>query len=694
MNLAQIESLSPVIQRAKILIDLGIPVCLVKVGEKGAFEPNWPSVPITSLADPRLFDPAYVNCNVGAIAYAKLDGIWLFEIDSQDVRARILADTGHDVMAIKTFMVRSREGRGHLYFKQTAASIAMGNLAQSYVKHGDFSVRVHNEYVVGPGSFRAKENSFYETMQPVYAPIEAPQWLIDWLVAQKIAKKDSTGKNATPRNENNRVPHGSIHPFLVSEAGKLRHAGLDPDVLEVALINIAHNQCEAPIDEDKVKQIARSIGQKEPGDPSIPLKLSSKPDPAVVPTIDTGEGCSRPEFPIWAVDQTSVWKGLVEPAMATSSKHGEFIFMPAMQMIMNYLSGKVGIKMHTTRMNMFVGLISPYGQFFKSSSCKLAHDYCRWMNIGAVLSKTTTSAVAKRSTLVAQAGSPEGFGLTIQRLEGSKAILYNDELGKFVSKAGIESSSFADDLLTWYGAADFGNNVTTARNNFNFEGGTYTFGWLWCTTDRGFNRHWPKLAGIASGLVDRMFFVVSPEKPKATIMYKDPDFVAGAEGTKRLINAAIAKKDYEFEDPDNFARGVAGLDPRSMELVMNISLFLAIDMGKDMIDDDVMERALALVEYRNQAAAFLAPIEADNLQGRLQKEIIRELKQNRGKMSYRDLCRNLDFNRYGVDVWNRAYKTMLPYGNDEGIIFEFPEQRTAGKRATRMVGLIQYEEDE
>jgi hypothetical protein len=691
MNLAQIESLSPVIQRAKILIDLGIPVCLVKVGEKGAFEPNWPNVPITSLADPRLFDPAYANCNVGAIAYATLDGIWLFEIDSQDVRARILADTGHDVMAIKTFMVRSREGRGHLYFTQTAASIAMGNLAQSYVKHGDFSVRVHNEYVVGPGSFRAKENSFYETMQPVYAPIEAPQWLIDWLLAQKIQRKDSTGKNATPRNEHNRVPHGSIHPFLVSEAGKLRHAGLDPDVLEVALLNIAHNQCEPPIDFDKVKQIARSIGQKEVGAPNIPLKMSSKPDETIVPTIDTSEACSRPVFPTWAVDQTSIWKGLVEPALASSSKHGEFIFMPAAQMVMNYLSGKVSIAMHTCRMNLFVGLISPYGQFFKSSSCALAHEYCHWIGIGATLSKNTKS---DGTTLIAQAGSPEGFGLAIQKAESTHAILYNDELGKFVSKAGIESSSFADDLLTWYGAGPFGNNVTTAKNNFQFDGGAYTFGWLWCTTDRGFNRHWPKLAGIASGLVDRMFFVVSPKDPKPTVIHKDPDFVAGAVETRRLIEAAVAKKTYEFEDAEFFASRVAGLDPRSMELVMNISLFLAIDMGKDKIDDDILERALALVTYRNQAAAFLAPIEADNLQGRLQKEIIRELKQNRGKMSYRDLCRNLDFNRYGVDVWNRAYKTMLPYGNDEGIIFEFPEQRTAGKRATRMVGLIKYEEDE
>jgi hypothetical protein len=87
------------------------------------------------------------------------------------------------------------------------------------------------------------------------------------------------------------------------------------------------------------------------------------------------------------------------------------------------------------------------------------------------------------------------------------------------------------------------------------------------------------------------------------------------------------------------------------------------------------------------------PIEADNQQGRLQKEILRELRQHRGKMSYRELCLNLDYSRYGIDVWNRAYRTMLPYGDDEGIIAEWHEQRTPGKRAIRMVGLIKFDDE-
>lgn len=674
-------------QRAKILLDRNIPVVMVRAGEKGAFQNGWQNSLITSETDPRLSDSQFANCNTGAVALARVGGIWVFEVDSGDVFEKIKADTGHDLVTeCPTFMVRSRVGRGHLYYLQTEASIKMGNVAQSY---GPFSARVNNSYVVGPESHRTDTGTKYEIVSD--APLaSAPEWLVQWLLDQR--KKDDV-KAEVKRSERGLVRHGFIHPWLVSECGKMRNAGMTVEEIEAVILRRAHEECEAPIDEDKVKQVAHSMEKYEPGQ-NTNLFLNQKPDapPAAPPLeIDTSAAMLRPEFPHWAITGTSIWNGLVVPALESSSKHAEFIYMAAAQTVMNYLSGRVTIGLHKVRFNLFLGFVSPYGEFFKSSSCQLAHEYCRFMGLCESCSKNTKNSNGK--TLIGQAGSPEGFGLRMINANCQRAILYNDELGKFVKKAGIESSSFADDLLTWYESGEFGNNVTSEKNSFHFESGSYTFGWLWCTTDRGFNRHWPKLAGIASGLEDRMFFVVSPEKPKPTVPFHDPLFVEGAAETRRRIDAAIQKEKYEFEDPDYFSKQVAGMDPRSMALVIKLALFLAIDMGKDAIDDDIIERALALVKYRNAASTFLEPIEADNQQGRLQKEIIRELKQNGGQMTYRNLCLNLDYSRYGIDVWNRAYKTMLPYGIDEGIICEWQAQTTTGKRSTRMVGLIKYEDD-
>jgi hypothetical protein len=411
---------------------------------------------------------------------------------------------------------------------------------------------------------------------------------------------------------------------------------------------------------------------------------------ATIPEIDTSEGYIRPMFPYWAIQGTSIWDGLVAPALETSSKHAEFIAMPAIQIMLNALSMNVQVGLSSSNFNLFIGLISPYGKFFKSSSCTLAIDYFK--HIGKLFTPKKKDAAEGRIAIF-QAGSSEGFGLQATKFNATRAILYNDELSKLVSKAGIEGSSFSSDLLSWYGAGEFGNNTSQSKNAFHFEGGTYTFGWLWATTDRTFNRCWPKLAGISSGLEDRMFFVVSPEKPKPTAPYSDPLYQDGAIKTAQLIDKAITQKTFTFQDPDWYSKRVSGMDPRSMDLVQKLCLYLCIDMGASVIDDEHIDRALALVQYRNQAAAFLAPIEADNQQGRLQKEIIRELRQHKGKMSYRQLCRNLDFERYGLDVWKRAYYTMLPSGNDEGTICEWGEKTTAGKRETRTVGLIKYDDE-
>lgn len=415
--------------------------------------------------------------------------------------------------------------------------------------------------------------------------------------------------------------------------------------------------------------------------------MQTMPQVLSLPELDTSEGYTRPEFPYWAIMQTSIWDGLIEPALATSSKHAEFIALPAIQIMLNQLSGKVRVGLTGSNHNIYVGLISPYGEFFKSSSCNLAMDYFRHM--GLLVRSINKKEFAGARTAVIQAGSPEGFGVKARDVGATHALLFNDELGKFVSKAGIEGSAFSSDLLTWYGAGEFGNNTTQAKNGFHFEAGSYTFGWLWATTDRGFNIHWPKLAGISSGLEDRMFFVVSPKEPKPTAPYSDPIFTEGATRTRQLIDKAIQQSVFEFESSEWFARKVSGMDPRSMDLVQKLSLYFCIDMGDPVIGDDHVDRALALVAYRNQAALFLAPIEAENDGARMQKQIVRELRQNKGKMRYRDLCRSLDYTHIELWKWNRIFQGLV----SEGLIVDFQEQTTTGKRPTRMVGLAKQEED-
>jgi hypothetical protein len=634
-----------------------------------------------------------------------------------------------------TYTMSARVNRCQSHWRQTDATRKLGNVAQSVTKDQMISVRQHQLYVLAEGSLHKNGVDIYKAVVDA-SIIPMPDKLVEYIQSLRTDKNKETGDFTKKPDDWLDAPfiHGGLDGQFVSIIGHYVNNKNINDPEELFTLMQARIEKNGCFDKDGVTPYSYNVdrlrelcqlktkdwktGEQQTKEAlatalaesakiaSDALAAVNKPSGLInnmkpdgqaaavttIPEIDTSEGYIRPEFPYWAIQGTSIWDGLVAPALKTSSKHAEFIAMPAIQIMLNALSGNdVQVGFGNNNLNIFVGLISPYGQFFKSSSCALAMDYFRHM--GKLFSPKGTKDTAEGRTAVIQAGSPEGFGLQAYKLNATRALLFNDELGKFVSKAGIEGSSFSSDLLTWHGAGEFGNNTSQAKNAFHFEAGKYTFGWLWATTDRGFNRHWPKLAGISSGLEDRMFFVVSPEKPKPTTPYSDPLFQDAATGTFKLIEKAITQKTFHFESPEWYAKKVSGMDPRSMDLVQKLCLYLCVDMGCSVIDDEHIDRALALVKYRNQAAAFLAPIEADNQQGRLQKEIIRELRQHKGKMSYRQLCRNLDFERYGLDVWKRAYYTMLPSGNDEGTICEWQEPTTPGKRATRTVGLVKYDDE-
>jgi hypothetical protein len=131
--------------RAVQTLALDIPVIRLRPRDKAALDTGWPALATTDLRTVCKWNSETPDANVGAVAKAELNAVWFFEIDSLDVIKRIETETGQKIPP--TYRVRSRPGRGHYYWRQTPESIALGNIAQSFVKHGDFSVRVHNEYV-------------------------------------------------------------------------------------------------------------------------------------------------------------------------------------------------------------------------------------------------------------------------------------------------------------------------------------------------------------------------------------------------------------------------------------------------------------------------------------------------------------------------------------------------------------------
>ena len=146
---------------AKPLAERGIPVIRLRHKSKIAADSDWPNLATTSLDTIKKWSDESPDCNVGCVFQAVEGGTWAFELDAPEVVQRIKDETGNSLPT--TLRIRSRPGRGHIYFRHNAESLSkISNIAQGFVKHSDFSVRVSNQYCVGPGSLHPATGEPYE----------------------------------------------------------------------------------------------------------------------------------------------------------------------------------------------------------------------------------------------------------------------------------------------------------------------------------------------------------------------------------------------------------------------------------------------------------------------------------------------------------------------------------------------------
>lgn len=646
------------------LIAKGVPITPVLPDSKRAFMPDWPTSATTDPQQILAWDSLYPNYNAASVATGKPDGVWFLEVDSLDALNRLKTETGKEIPT--TFRVRSRPGRGHFYFKQTPASLAMGNISQSYVKGGDWSARVENQYVVSPGSIHPESKQPYIALgdDPI---VPAPDWLIEWLISQKVEKKSQEAAKDLPKDAQGLIPHGYIHGYLLTQAGKLRNQGLSIELIEQALLELVHANCAPPIDDEKVKAMARSVESYEPG-PNTDLILTqtaSAPVTADAVEIPEFEDIPYPKFPTWAIKGTSIYENFVKPTCEQNSRIDYFMWLPAAAILLNYVGTKVKIKgaFGSSLFNgsIYMVLIGRKGKTNKSSSVKDAMNYFNFCGVLTHNSRDLKNADSKVITWTA--GSPEGLGIAMQKTNCKNAVLHYDELQKLVMKAGIDKSALRSELLTMYESDSFSNAVKSSRDTFTLAANTYCISLIACTTDKTFAQNWSQLAGEDTGLDDRFFFVLQPNPLPAPRVRQFVNTNMGSIETKKLIDKAINKGEYEYEDI-NDARllDLVNKDARYAARAERWALLFAVDLGLDIIDTECMERAAAIVDYEIAVKKYLKSYEATTREGQIQQAIRRELEMNKGRMGKRELERALHSDRFGTSLWSQAYNGLLKNG--------------------------------
>lgn len=646
---------------AKFMAALGIPQ--IPLRGKAPWFPAWQGKGSTNFAQ---IDRWYAEfkCNFGSIAKAEIGGIFILEFDSADVSARYAKATGKEFAS--KFKVRSSsDDRGHRYYLQSAESISFGNCSQEIVTGNDFSVRASDEQCVSPGSISPKNGRQYACLE--VGPLEVmPADELAWLRSQKKAQRVP----ATVAGD--KIPYGSHDNELTRIGGALRHSGLERNAIVEALIEVCEKRCENYGSDyhEMCEKIADSVcrypvGKDErilfggvPGgtvpavNPSLlqvaPVTAQERPD------IDTS-GVDKPDFPFWVFTGTSLYENLVKPAIEGSARHPELVFMPAAIVVMNYLAGRVYLENEEVNLVQFLGLISPPGDYVKSGSCKIAFNYCE--AAGVLSNNAVTNPDGK--VVISTASSSEGFGKAMFRLNATHGILFFDELGNFVSKAGIENSSFSSQLLSMAERGLFQSQVKSAKDCFVFPADSYAFSWIWCTTTIGFPRHWAKIAGLSSGMDDRMVFVLHDEKQKTGKNTKI-DLTRSTE-TRKRIDYALEHPIFKFEDPEEADRLFAGLNNnlRSENRAKAFALFFAVELGLQEINGECVDRGIAIANYVYQINKYLEPIEADNPEARLECAMVRVLRKHRGMMRRREFQDEMHKERYGDRLWEGCYGRLL-----------------------------------
>lgn len=558
----------------------------------------------------------------------------------------------------ETLKVKTARGM-HVYFQGASPQGKM-------FFHNEHIGEIKSEggYVLGPFS-RHPDGPTYEVV--VKAPVASPPvGLFDLL---RTGPKEIE-KGEAPRDIAGKIPHGSIHPWITSQAGRLRNVGLDIDTLEVALVKLAEENCAPPLDLEKVRQVARSFKNYPPGR-SVDLILTQaaptitqavQTEPEVLPEF---EDTPYPKFPKFVMDGTSLYEGFVKPICSVNSRIDYFMWLSAMIVLLNYIGPKIKIKTgmgpRPFRGSIYSVLIGRKGKTNKSSSVDDAMNYFNYCGCLAHASRDIKNADGK--TVTWTAGSPEGLGIDAQRMGAKSLLLFYDELSQLVSKAGIDSSALNSALLTMYEAKKFSNSVKSGKETYSLDPDSYCTSLIACTTDKKFAELWSKLAGEDTGLDDRFTFILQPDPLPKPKLFQYVNTVMGSIETKKLIDKAVAKGEYIYEDSNSQRlRDLVAIENRYANRAEKWALALTVDLGLDEIDEDVIERACAIVEYEIAVKKYLKSYEATTREGQIQQDIRRILEMGKGRMQKRDLLRKINYDRFGTSLWSASYGGLAKHG--------------------------------
>jgi hypothetical protein len=419
------------------MISLGAHCIFFKRGLKKCTTMGWQDLATRDLVKAaQLIENIGIHCNVGVVG--KPDGLWFFDDDKF-----ILDEYERQYGRISTYRARSCSGGTHLYFKQNDLSRATGNINGTAPDGTEsWSARILNRYVVSAGSSAHPDNDpnlpeYYYTCLENIPVTEAPASFIEFLKMKSGARNPRQDDATIPKQK---IAHGGIHNFMLSQAGKLRAMGLDAAEIEEPLLALVHKHCEPPIDESLVRQMAHSICKFPPGGPTdIDVSKAALPVNGVYDLngervmFDQDEVAQIPEFDPSIIK--GIYKDIVDLTTRGTTLAPQFIYAITKAVVGTKMAGKVKLQDLDVEPLTYLALCGQTG----------AGKGEAWRRVLRILNATIPGEIKLDSPLSSRAGikivnsADSGAGLKdafFEFPESQPIICYIDEVSGLGHKAG------------------------------------------------------------------------------------------------------------------------------------------------------------------------------------------------------------------------------------------------------------------
>ena len=260
-------------------------------------------------------------------------------------------------------------------------------------------------------------------------------------------------------------------------------------------------------------------------------------------------------------------------------------------------------------------------------------------------------------------GSAEGL---IGRMGmNNKVVLFWDELKAFAKKTRGDTSV----LLPCVNSLFESNRYENATKKLTLKIDNAYLSLLAASTVETFEQCWDS-AFTDIGFDNRLFLIPGHGEKKYGIPPKVPDAEKSKMQARLQGLVEHVGKNTELPIIDSaraaYEAWYMGLErskhtKRLDAYALRLMLLLAVNEAKRAIDADVVNKAIALVEWQLRIRQAYEPINADNAWAKMEEKIRRKLAQG-GKLPWRDLWNFTNAKRAGHGIFDRALSNLIEAG--------------------------------